>query len=950
MGEGTNRRAGGASMESLEARRLMAATPFTVALLSDSQYVVEAFPQTFHAQTQWLADNAGTLGLDLVTHQGDLLRRGYSTYQINNADAALDRLNGVVPYSVSIGNHDYDNQFDDLDHHISAAKFAETFGAARYANSAAPWGGWTPDQANHYQVFDGGGRPFLLLSLEWEASDAAIAWAQGVINSHRHLPVILSTHEYLRTSGRSTTPLDKTTDSSGQLVYNSGEGIYQKLVRPNPQIFMVVNGHTGGEHHQTSLNNAGSQVFEIIADYSGRTNGGDGWLQLLRFDPTANSISATTYSPTRNAYETDANSQYTLPINFATRFAFAPAGVPIANDEMRDVAPGNSVTFDVRANDYEPDNQTLAVTLRSNPANGTLTPHTDGAFTYTPNAGFSGTDSFTYSVSDGVNSSNTATVRLRVNTAPAGVDDLVRSSEGKAVTVNVVGNDIDDDGNALRPILATLPVNGAVFVNASGTLAYTPDPKFTGTDSFTYFASDGVALSAARTVTIDVRANAQVYDYPVAQSTVYGTVTAGDLSALRSSDDVEQSIREVLRSGVSDFEQRWQFNVTGGTDVTFAIKARRTWGPDEFHLQYSTNGGSTWLDMTRLVPTSSLDITRVLHDADQPYQIWALPATTRGTVWVRATDVGSADASLETLGVDEMFIRSGVVWPAVSIAAAGGAENGAAAVFTVTRAGSTANSLTVPYTVGGSAEPGVDYHSLSGSVTIPPGASSATFSAAAIADPFVEGNETVVVTLAASDAFDVTTAVATATILDGGPQGVAAVAVSASQIDLSWSDTLTDEEGFRVERTVDGVQFSTVATLPAGASAYSDTGLAQGTRYYYQVVAFRGDASAASVTVSAMTQTPAPLAPGSLTAAKLSKSRVRLTWRDNSANENGFYLYSSRDGITWTRMATAALLSGTGGMQTYTTGTLARGTWYFRVASFNAGGESSPSNEVSVLL
>ena len=86
-------------------------------------------------------------------------------------------------------------------------------------------------------------------------------------------------------------------------------------------------------------------------------------------------------------------------------------------------------------------------------------------------------------------------------------------------------------------------------------------------------------------------------------------------------------------------------------------------------------------------------VARVLHDADQPYQMWALPASTKGTVWVRATDVGSADTSLETLSVDEMFILSGVAWPAVSIAAAGGAESGwPPAVFTVTRTGDTATS------------------------------------------------------------------------------------------------------------------------------------------------------------------------------------------------------------------------------------------------------------------
>ena len=91
--------------------------------------------------------------------------------------------------------------------------------------------------------------------------------------------------------------------------------------------------------------------------------------------------------------------------------------------------------------------------------------------------------------------------------------------------------------------------------------------------------------------------------------------------------------------------------------------------------------------------------------------------------------------------------------------------------------------------------------------------------------------------------------------------------------------------------------------------------------------------------------TAAPAAPSGLTGAVLSKRRVRLDWADTSANETGFHVWSSRDGITWTLLATTAANGAT-----YTTGTLAAGTWHFRVSAFNGAGESPFSNAVTLTL
>src|SRR5688572_8408218 len=84
--------------------------PFTVAVLPDTQFYSESFPATFHAQTQWIVDHAATNNIKFVTHLGDVTQNGGALIEWWRADAAMDRLDTLpsLPYSVAIGNHDYD--------------------------------------------------------------------------------------------------------------------------------------------------------------------------------------------------------------------------------------------------------------------------------------------------------------------------------------------------------------------------------------------------------------------------------------------------------------------------------------------------------------------------------------------------------------------------------------------------------------------------------------------------------------------------------------------------------------------------------------------------------------------------------------------------------------------------------------------------------------------------
>lgn len=411
--------------EALESRTMLAAD-FSLAAFSDTQYTVENFPDTFARQTQWIADNKANYNFAFFAHQGDMLRRGYSDYQAQNAANALANLDTAgIPYSVAIGNHDYDNQFDDLDRHVSSANFTKWFGDARYAQQSVLEYGSSLDQRNHYHVFQAAGQQFLVLSLEWQVPTAAQTWAQGVINNHAQLPVIVITHEYLsgsvggRTSG---TPVD-----AALLGAQNGTSLWNNFVSVNPQIFMVLSGHTGATWNRVVTNAAGLPVIEAAADFEGLANGGDGWLQTIEFTVgSAGSVKFTNVRPGEAGGADQFGTSTTHNIDFSTRFDFGPgnptppptSALPVAGDDVVSVLESRQVSMNVLSNDTDSDSASLKAILRTLPANGALYVNNDGTFTYTPDPKFVGVDTFTYVASDGVGASAPATVTVNVNSGP----------------------------------------------------------------------------------------------------------------------------------------------------------------------------------------------------------------------------------------------------------------------------------------------------------------------------------------------------------------------------------------------------------------------------------------------------------------------------------------------------------------------------------------------------
>jgi VCBS repeat-containing protein len=197
---------------------------------------------------------------------------------------------------------------------------------------------------------------------------------------------------------------------------------------------------------------------------------------------------------------------------------------PTAVNDAYTVAANGTLTVNapgLLANDTDPDGAFLRLTEIFTPGHGTLSGVlSSGTFTYRPDTGYVGTDSFTYTVGDGAATSQgivTITVTADPNNvAPVGNADSYTVNEDTVLTVNgpgLLANDTDANGQTLKVVsIGTEPTRGSLVLNDDGSFTYTPGPNLNGTDTFTYKASDGAADTAFTTVTINVAA---VNDAPV---------------------------------------------------------------------------------------------------------------------------------------------------------------------------------------------------------------------------------------------------------------------------------------------------------------------------------------------------------------------------------------------------------------------------------------------------
>ncbi|HHX8335972.1 TPA: tandem-95 repeat protein, partial [Vibrio diabolicus] len=220
---------------------------------------------------------------------------------------------------------------------------------------------------------------------------------------------------------------------------------------------------------------------------------------------------------------------------------FTVAPVADIESDRATIVEDTPTIINVLGNDtFEGDDKVVSLDTNKGPANGTVSVNPDGSVTYTPNDNYHGTDSFTYFVtSGGVSESTTVNVDVTpVNDAPVAKDDIATTQEDTAVTIDVLPNDNDVDGDKLSIESASVPKEQGTVEVVDGKLVFTPAENFNGDAEITYIVTDGQLTDEAKVVvtvnpvndapTIKVDAVESITEDAVSTDTVVATLTVRD--------------------------------------------------------------------------------------------------------------------------------------------------------------------------------------------------------------------------------------------------------------------------------------------------------------------------------------------------------------------------------------------------------------------------------------
>ena len=285
---------------------------FTVVVLPDTQFYSQSYPEIFESQTSWIVDNKDALNIKFVVHTGDIVNDGGDINQWNNADSSMCVLDGIVPYIVVPGNHDYNNNCADSPK--DASNFNAYFPYSRF--EGYKWyGGHYPSDGNenNYGFFSFGNQEFLVIGLEFCPTDEVLAWTDNLIINHSDKKVILFTHSYMNYDNTRVDPGDFfhcKYYGCCNTSYNDGEDMWSELVSNHSNIVLILSGHIPGLGRRIDYVD-GQPIHQILQNYQMLENGGNGWLRYYTFKPDGK-IEARTYSPYLNAYETSYNNEFDL--------------------------------------------------------------------------------------------------------------------------------------------------------------------------------------------------------------------------------------------------------------------------------------------------------------------------------------------------------------------------------------------------------------------------------------------------------------------------------------------------------------------------------------------------------------------------------------------------------------------------------------------------------------
>lgn len=256
---------------------------FTFGVLPDTQYYSRSHPDIFKRMNRWFVSNRDSLKLKYIFHLGDIVNNYDQPYQWKTADKAMNILDEAkMPYGIITGNHDVGFQ-------KNYRPFDRYFGEERYMWN--PWyGGSFDNNKGHFDLINANGQNYIMLGMGWGIGGQEIAWMNHVLHVYRNRIAILFVHDYLGSYGKRTI---------------QGQMLFEKVVRPNHNVRMVMNGHSYGAARRVDKiddnldGKPDRKVMQILSDYQS-VKGGQGYIRIMGFDLSHDKVYVRTFSPQVN--------------------------------------------------------------------------------------------------------------------------------------------------------------------------------------------------------------------------------------------------------------------------------------------------------------------------------------------------------------------------------------------------------------------------------------------------------------------------------------------------------------------------------------------------------------------------------------------------------------------------------------------------------------------------
>lgn len=280
---------------------------YALAFLPDIQYMTQSYPQNLKKLFDYLVDHGKEKNIQYVIGLGDITHTN-TPKEWKTVLEQTERLNGLIPYSLISGNHDavLDTKLGLFDQ-----TYADKSGFY-YKHVAENGGFMNPESVrNTYLCFSVGAVDYIIINLDFGATDDILDWAGEILSEHSNRRAIIATHGYSYADG---TTLDST-DSSRPSYYNKklndGEDIWQKFVSKYENIDMVVSGHISRHDVACTVRrgDAGNNVYQLLMDTQGacKTLGGVGVVGLMYFTEDGSHARIEYYSTVYEKYFCESN-------------------------------------------------------------------------------------------------------------------------------------------------------------------------------------------------------------------------------------------------------------------------------------------------------------------------------------------------------------------------------------------------------------------------------------------------------------------------------------------------------------------------------------------------------------------------------------------------------------------------------------------------------------------